>query len=121
MIYLSRKHNPIYSQFLDEIREFFGGEDAKGRYPECAGINYPKEACREAKYFCSMKKNLHWKKGGKECYNEKVLELSGMVPEMPVEETINEPRKLSKDAMLGIGIGAVSLLLIMGVVIKRNI
>ena len=121
MIYLSRKHNPKYSHFFNEIREFFGGEEAKGMYPGCAGLTVPKDICKKAKYECSMKQNLHWSKdGGKECYDSQVSELMGLNVVIP-EEEVQESKKLSKDAMLGIGIGAVSLLIIMGVVIKRNI
>ena len=116
MINLSRKYNNKYSNFS------WGDLFSSNYYPACSGLTYDKDSCQKATYECKAKQGLHWSKdGGKECWmSEYSKVLQEKTPQAAVE--IEEPKKkLSKDAMVGIGVGVVSLFVILGVIIKRNI
>tara|TARA_Y100001972_G_C7637085_1_gene319933 strand:+ start:843 stop:1235 length:393 start_codon:yes stop_codon:yes gene_type:complete len=130
MIHLSNKYSSnskteysnIFGAIVDFLGNIRGSGGGKGNYPLCNGVNYPdKDACRRAKYECKYKKDLHWSKGGgRECYVQKYLEITGQLIE-PEEEIIEPKKSLSKDSLIGIGIGVVSLFVIIGVTIKRNL
>ena len=117
MINLSRKHNNKYSNFS------WGDLFSSNYYPACSGLTYEKDSCQKATYECKAKQGLHWSKdGGKECWMEQYNRILGeKLPQAPVEEVQEPKMKLSKDAIIGISVGVISLFVIIGVTIKRNI
>lgn len=91
-------------------------------YPACSGLTYDKDSCQKATYECKAKQGLHWsKEGGKECWEKEYSKvMQDKLPQAPVE--VEETKtKLSKDAIIGISVGVISLFVIIGITIKRNI